>query len=102
MTLTRLAAGALLLLAAACTLPAAAPPPGKKAPGKPGAKSDLMPETKLAPSKLHLDQCLLRYRVTTTSPRCQDYFDQALGYFYSYVWMEAARSFETALRHDPK
>src|SRR6185436_14722800 len=29
------------------------------------------------------------------------FFDQGLGYFYSYVWMEAARSFETALKHDP-
>src|SRR5207253_4359720 len=26
---------------------------------------------------------------------------QGLGYTYSYVWMEAARSFETAIRHDP-
>jgi tetratricopeptide (TPR) repeat protein len=27
--------------------------------------------------------------------------DQALGYYYSYVWMEAARSFETAATVDP-
>jgi tetratricopeptide (TPR) repeat protein len=57
--------------------------------------------TKLAPAKRNLEQCVLRYRVTTASPACQDYFDQGLGYFYSYVWMEAARSFETALQHDP-
>src|SRR5262249_21716779 len=25
----------------------------------------------------------------------------ALGYYYSYVWMEAARSFETATQYDP-
>src|SRR5204863_5677520 len=42
------------------------------------------------------------YRITTTSPECQAFFDQGLGYFYSYVWMEAARSFETALQHDPE
>src|SRR6185437_10015989 len=40
-------------------------------------------------------------RISTASQACQDYFDQGLGYFYSYVWMEAARSFETATQHDP-
>src|SRR5262249_34054398 len=35
------------------------------------------------------------------SPECQAHFDQGLGYFYSYVWMEASRSFETAARFDP-
>lgn len=61
----------------------------------------VLPQTGLSPAKRHLDQCLLRYRVTTDAKLCQDYVDQALGYFYSYVWMEAARSFETALLHDP-
>lgn len=70
--------------------------PKPKTPVNPG-----MAFTKLAPAKLHLEQCVLRYRVSTTSQKCQDYVDQALGYFYSYVWMEAARSFETALQHDP-
>src|SRR5439155_11533812 len=35
------------------------------------------------------------------SPECQAFFDQGLGYLYSYVWMEAARSFDTAAKHDP-
>jgi hypothetical protein len=61
-----------------------------------------MKMTGLAPSKLVPDLCLLRYRISTTSPKCQAFFDQALGYFYSYVWMEAARSFETALQYDPR
>ncbi|MFY7952958.1 MAG: tetratricopeptide repeat protein, partial [Armatimonadaceae bacterium] len=39
--------------------------------------------------------------VTTQSAECQKLCDQALGFYYSYVWIEAARSFETALRHDP-
>jgi Tfp pilus assembly protein PilF len=56
----------------------------------------------LAPSKLSPNLCVYRYRITTTSPECQAFFDQGLGYFYSYVWMEAARSFETALVHDPE
>ncbi|MFO0879159.1 MAG: tetratricopeptide repeat protein [Gemmataceae bacterium] len=60
-----------------------------------------MPHTKLPPARLYLEQCSLRYRITTTSQSCQDYFDQGLGYFYSYVWIDAARSFETALQHDP-
>lgn len=71
---------------------AAAPPP---------RPDDRMPFTKLKPAKLNPGQCLLKYRVSTTSDECQAYVDQGLGYFYSYVWMEAARSFETALQHDP-
>ena len=43
----------------------------------------------------------MKYRVSTLSPECQAFFDQGLGYFYSYVWMEAARSFETATQYDP-
>src|SRR5262245_4176241 len=65
-----------------------------------------LPNTKLAmcgllPAKLFPDHCVLRYRISTSSPECQAYFDQGLGYFYSYVWMEAARSFETATQYDP-
>jgi tetratricopeptide (TPR) repeat protein len=55
----------------------------------------------LGPSKLIPNLCLLKYRVTTASPECQAYFDQGLGYFYSYVWMEACRSLETACKYDP-
>jgi tetratricopeptide (TPR) repeat protein len=60
-----------------------------------------LPLSGLTPSKLIANLCLLRYRVTTNSPDCQAFFDQGLGYFYSYVWMEAARSFETATHYDP-
>ncbi len=90
MTLSRLGFALLLVLALALPAGAVAPP-----------KANKMPLTKLAPAKLVLEQCLLRYRISTTSPTCQDYFDQALGYYYSYVWMEASRSFETAVQHDP-
>src|SRR5438132_8064003 len=75
--------------------PAAAQPP---APPPADAK---LPMCGLAPSKLIPDLCLLKYRVSTSSPECQAFFDQGLGYYYSYVWMESARSFETATRHDP-
>jgi tetratricopeptide (TPR) repeat protein len=58
--------------------------------------------TGLAPSKYVPDLCVVRYRVSTSSPECQAYFDQGLGYYYSYVWMEAARCFETATQYDPE
>jgi tetratricopeptide (TPR) repeat protein len=70
-------------------------------PGEAPSVSTRLSLTRLPLSKLAPDLCLVRYRVSTTSPECQAFFDQGLGYFYSYVWMEAARSFETALYHDP-
>ena len=57
--------------------------------------------TGLAPAKPMLDACVYRYSVSTTDPHCQELVDQGLGMYYSYVWIEAARSFETALQHDP-
>jgi tetratricopeptide (TPR) repeat protein len=62
---------------------------------------DKLPLTKLIPSKVMPNLCDLKYQVTTSSPECQAFFDQGLGFYYSYVWMEAARSFETAAKHDP-
>jgi tetratricopeptide (TPR) repeat protein len=60
-----------------------------------------LPHTKLAPAKLIPDLCVVKYRVSTASPEAQAFFDQGLGYYYSYVYMEAARSFETAAKIDP-
>jgi tetratricopeptide (TPR) repeat protein len=60
-----------------------------------------LPVTGLAPANYVPDLCLVHYPVSTNSPECQKFFDQGLGYTYSYVWMEAARSFETATRLDP-
>jgi tetratricopeptide (TPR) repeat protein len=39
--------------------------------------------------------------VGTQSPQAQAYYDQGLAYLHSYVWLEAARSFNQALRIDP-
>ena len=39
--------------------------------------------------------------VTTASNEAQAFYDQGLNYLESYVWIEAARSFHQALRHDP-
>ena len=66
------------------------------------APADAMPLTRLSPAKITLNLCVYRYAVGTPSPECQAHCDQAFGYHYSYVWMEAARSFETALTHDPE
>jgi hypothetical protein len=90
----------LRLLLGACLMSAAAPAAELAPPPRvqPDAK---MPFTGLTPAKLFPDLCLYRYRVSTTSDVCQQYCDQALGFYYSYVWIEAARSFETALQHDP-
>jgi Tfp pilus assembly protein PilF len=83
-------------------LPLAGKQPQQPAKTSPAAKEAAkLPLTGLAPSKILPNLCLLRYRVTTASKECQAFFDQGLGFLYSYVYMEAARSFETAARHDP-
>jgi tetratricopeptide (TPR) repeat protein len=61
-----------------------------------------LPLCGLAPARITPNLCLVHYRISTASPECQAHFDQGLGYLYSYVWMEASRSFETATRHDPE
>ena len=68
---------------------------------RPRGGTDKMPLSGLTPSKIAPNLCVYSYRISTTSPECQAFFDQGLGYYYSYVWREAVRSFETALEHDP-
>ncbi len=63
--------------------------------------ADRLPLTGLGPAKATPGLCVYTYRVSTASPECQAFCDQAAGYYYSYIWMEAARNYETALRHDP-
>ena len=40
--------------------------------------------------------------VTTSSKDAQAFYDQGLAYLHSYVWLEAARSFNQALTADPR
>ena len=40
--------------------------------------------------------------VTTSSQEAQAFYNQGLAYLHSYIWIEAARSFNQALRLDPK
>src|SRR5262249_38633278 len=64
--------------------------------------NEKLPLTGLSPAQPHPGLCQLSYRISTASPECQAFFDQGLAFYYSYVYMEAARSFETATRYDPK
>src|SRR4051794_11322772 len=105
--------GCLLLVVAILLVPRAdapsadvAPPPREKKADQgavaPRPPSNKMPLTGLAPAKPMLDACLYKYPVSTTNAQCQAFVNQGLGMYYSYVWIEAARAFETALRHDPE
>src|SRR5262245_50118200 len=85
----------VITLAAACEAVKAQEPPktgaGKKEPEvkPPNEKdkdADKLPLTKLKPAKVLPNLCVLKYRVTTSSPECQALVDQGLAYFYSYVW----------------
>lgn len=40
--------------------------------------------------------------VTTSSKEAQTFYNQGIAYLHSYVWIEAARSFNQALRLDPR
>jgi tetratricopeptide (TPR) repeat protein len=40
-------------------------------------------------------------QVSTASAQAQAYYDQGLAYLHSYVWLDAARSFNQALTLDP-
>jgi tetratricopeptide (TPR) repeat protein len=96
----------LLVLTVGLTLgaddPIEAPPPRPKSPAAvtpPGPPR--MPLTGLTAARPMFDACVYHYPVSTTSRECQAFVDQGLGMYYSYVWMEAARAFETALTFDP-
>jgi tetratricopeptide (TPR) repeat protein len=39
---------------------------------------------------------------STSSPQARAFYDQGLAYLHSYAWIEAARSFNQALKFDPK
>ena len=39
-------------------------------------------------------------KVTTSSAEAQAFYNQGINYLESYVWIEAARSFRQAIRHD--
>jgi tetratricopeptide (TPR) repeat protein len=102
----RLACLAVLCLVSPIAL-AADPLPApreKAAPAQPPAvvPKITMPLTGLTAAKPMFEACVYRYGVGTTNTQCQAFVSQGLGMYYSYVWIEAARAFETALIHDPE
>ncbi len=58
--------------------------------------------SELAAAKVWPGLCLYEYPISTRNPQVQALFNQGLGYLYSYVWIEAARSFETAAKLEPE
>lgn len=92
-----------LLVAALLFAPGAAPSADQApAPRAKAIAAPKMPLSGLAPAKPMFDVCVYTYPVGTTSPECQAFVNQGLGQYYSYVWIDAARAFETALRFDPE
>ena len=80
------ATGFLSLLLVGASIPAAAPParpappvrlpaPVASATPRVELKAGKLPRTNLEPARLVPEICLLRYRVTTSSPECQAYVD---------------------------
>jgi protein-disulfide isomerase/Tfp pilus assembly protein PilF len=53
------------------------------------------------PVALRPDIGNLHEKVSTSSKEAQAFYDQGLNYLASYVWIEAARSYQQALRLDP-
>ncbi len=90
---------ALLLVGPAIARAEETPAPTQKPAETPAAAK--MPLSNLGPAKPMPGACLLHYGVGTANPECQAFVDQGLGMYYSYVYIEAVRRFETALRHDP-
>jgi hypothetical protein len=104
----RLLSGSLVVLVLSVLLAPAsdiAPPPRAKVKAPEAASPPSGPKmvlSGLAPAKPMFDACLYRYGVGTDNKDCQAFVDQALGMYYSYVWMEAVRAAETAVTHDPE
>jgi len=94
--------GLFLCVCAAAAQDVLPAPRPKAAPPTPATKAEKMPLSGLAPAVPMPNACTYRYPVGTTNPQCQAFVDQALGMYYSYVWIEAVRGFETALKHDPE
>jgi tetratricopeptide (TPR) repeat protein len=94
--------------------PASPAPPPPMATAPPGADDD--PHALCAsPSSPTVNRALLLRRpalardigrvrqvATTSSREAFDYYEQGMAYLHSYAWIEAARSFNHALRLDPE
>jgi tetratricopeptide (TPR) repeat protein len=68
----------------------------------PAPDSPKLPLSKLTSAKPMFEACQYRYGVGTSNSQCQAFVNQALGMYYSYVWIETVRAAETALSYDPE
>jgi len=75
--------------------------PAKKEKEAKESKQSKLELCELAPAKYWPGLCLYEYPISCKNPETQKLFNQGLGYLYSYVWMEAARSMETAAKLEP-
>jgi len=66
----------------------------------PGVRERSLAEVVAAPVTRRDRIGLVNERVTTTSPEANAFYDQGVAYLHSFVWIEAARSFNQALRID--
>jgi tetratricopeptide (TPR) repeat protein len=64
--------------------------------------SDFLLQTSKRPVPLRTGIGSAHDAVSTRSKQAQAFYDQGLAYLHSYVWLEAARSFNQALTVDPK
>src|SRR5712691_949638 len=96
--------GAAMLVAISLTLGARLAPSSAPAASAQRATSETLSsllDVVRRPATLRDDVGHAHETVTTDVARAQAFFDQGLAYLHSYVWLEAARSFNEALRADP-
>lgn len=67
----------------------------------PVARERSLAEITASPVPLRDGIGVVNERVTTASPDANKFYDQGVAYLHSFVWIEAARSFNQALRIDP-
>ncbi len=88
-----------LVFLVACILSASLAAPAQHEGHEPGG---MVPREILArPLPLRQGIGVVHEKVTTSSSDAQAFYDQGLAYLNSFVWIEAARSFNQALRLDP-
>jgi len=74
--------------------------PGARAQRGPAAARPPLEEAARRPVTLRENIGKAHEVVSTRVPRAQAFYDQVLAYLHSYVWLDAARSFNEALRAD--
>src|SRR5215510_4466126 len=76
---------------------------GQTAAVSPAHRMPVVPQAVLEqPIELRANIGVSHDRVEGTTPEAQRFYDQGLSYLHNYVWIEAARSFNQALRLDPR